>query len=111
MKGYYINLDERAVRREQFESQELPADFELSQNYPNPFNPTTTISYSVPEKGLITLKVYNLMGQEMAELVNCMKNEGTHQVIFDASQLSSGVYFYKLKVGAKMQIRKMILAK
>ena len=71
--------------------------FYLSQNYPNPFNPVTTIKYSLPQTGYTTLKIYNSVGEEMATLVNNVKETGTHEVKFDASFLSSGVYYYRLK--------------
>ena len=88
-----------------------PASFELAQNYPNPFNPSTVISYSLPENEFVTLKVYDVLGNEVASLVNEQKTAGKYSVNFDASDLGSGVYFYTLKAGANMQSRKMILVK
>ncbi|MDZ7764160.1 MAG: T9SS type A sorting domain-containing protein [Melioribacteraceae bacterium] len=85
--------------------------FELSQNYPNPFNPSTTINYSVPTSGLVTLKVYNILGQEVKTLVNTVQNAGFHNVSFDASTLSSGVYIYRLSSGNFVNTKKMILLK
>ncbi|MBN1301910.1 MAG: choice-of-anchor A family protein [Melioribacteraceae bacterium] len=86
-------------------------EYNLSQNYPNPFNPATNIEFSVRESGIYTLKIYNVIGQEVAELVNGELNPGYHKVEFDASRLSSGVYIYKL-VGSKVNLsRKMILMK
>jgi hypothetical protein len=89
----------------------LPEAYTLSQNYPNPFNPTTVISYSVPEKSDVTLKVFNLLGQEVAQLVNEVKNVGTHEVSFNAKNLTSGVYFYTIKAGNFTSTRKMMLIK
>ncbi len=88
-----------------------PESYTLSQNYPNPFNPTTVISYSVPEKSEVTLKVFNLLGQEVATLVNGVQNMGAHQVNFNANNLSSGVYFYTIKAGSFTSTRKMMLIK
>ena len=90
--------------------------FSLLQNYPNPFNPTTKINFTIPEfpKGtnsLITLKVYNILGNEVAALLNEEKPAGNYEINFDASHLSSGVYFYTLRAGDFNQTRKMILLK
>ncbi|GAB4288080.1 MAG: hypothetical protein Kow0098_05380 [Ignavibacteriaceae bacterium] len=73
-----------------------PFDFTLFRNYPNPFNPTTTISYSIPENSLVQIKVYDILGNELAELINEIKPAGNYQTYFDASALSSGVYIYRL---------------
>ena len=85
--------------------------FYLSQNYPNPFNPVTTIKYSLPQTGYTTLKIYNSVGEEMATLVNNVKETGTHEVKFDASFLSSGVYYYRLESENFSKTKKMILIK
>ena len=86
-------------------------DFNLSQNYPNPFNPTTTISYQISQRGLVTLKVYDVLGREVATIVNEEKISGSYEIKFDGSDLSSGVYFYKLQAGSFVQTRKMIYLK
>lgn len=86
-------------------------EYNLSQNYPNPFNPTTKISYSLPKSSLVQLKIFNLLGQEIATLVNEEKPAGNYEVNFNASDLSSGVYLYKLQAGDYLEIRKMILLK
>ncbi len=85
--------------------------FELSQNYPNPFNPTTAIKYNLPEAGNVKLSVYNLLGQEVKTLVNGFKNAGSYTISFDAQNLSSGVYIYKLETNNFNQSRKMTLIK
>ncbi|HOT97717.1 MAG TPA: T9SS type A sorting domain-containing protein [bacterium] len=91
---------------------EVPVDFVLQQNYPNPFNPSTHIAYSVPKSGVVTLKVYDAMGREVATLVDGYKNAGiTHHVVFDGSKLASGVYMYKLSDGSYEVTKKMMLVK
>ncbi len=85
--------------------------YELEQNYPNPFNPSTQINYKVGEGGLVNLKVYNILGIEVATLVNEYKPAGNHQVSFDDNGLSSGVYIYNLSVNDFTNTRKMILEK
>ena len=86
-------------------------NFKLYQNYPNPFNPTTTIRYSITKTGLVTLKVYNLIGEEITTLVNEEKTAGNYKVEFDASKLPSGVYLYQIKAGSFSQTKKMLLIK
>jgi len=85
--------------------------FSLSQNYPNPFNPTTTIKYSIPEAGNVKLKVYDILGNEVATLVNEVKSPGNYAADFDASSFASGVYLYTIKANNFVQNKKMILVK
>ena len=85
--------------------------FELAQNYPNPFNPSTEISFSLAKSEKVKLAVYNLLGKEVAVLVNGMRNAGSQTVTFDAKNLSSGVYFYKLEAGSTVLAKKMMLLK
>jgi hypothetical protein len=89
----------------------VPTDYSLSQNYPNPFNPTTAIQYTVPKSGTVLLKVYNSLGQEVATLVNGAVTAGQHSVTFDAHNLASGVYFYRLVAGTYSATMKMMLLK
>jgi len=89
----------------------LPTEFALEQNYPNPFNPTTSIQYAISSRQFVTLKVYDVIGKEVATLVNEEKAAGKHKVNFNASTLSSGVYFYRLQAGSFVQTRKMLLLK
>jgi hypothetical protein len=89
----------------------LPTQYSLSQNYPNPFNPATTISYSIPNSGNVTLKIFNILGQEVKSLVNEYQNAGVHKLTFDASSLTSGVYFYSLSTDNFLQVKKMMLVK
>jgi len=90
---------------------EQPLTYSLSQNFPNPFNPTTTIQYSIRDAGLVTLRVMNILGEVVAELENSYKPAGTYSVAFDASRLSSGVYYYQIRSGAFTQVNKMLLLK
>jgi Secretion system C-terminal sorting domain/Glucose / Sorbosone dehydrogenase len=103
------------------QKENIPTNFELSQNYPNPFNPSTTIEYSIPASntpipgvaggGLVTLKVYDILGRLVATIVNEKKTPGNYSVQFNTSNLSSGIYFYRLTYGNFTQSRKMILLK
>ncbi len=88
-----------------------PADFRLEQNYPNPFNPATTIAFSLPAGAPVSLKIYNVMGQEMATLVERQLPAGNYQITWQARNLPSGVYFYRLQAGGQVEVRKMLLAK
>ncbi len=88
-----------------------PTEFELSQNYPNPFNPSTTIKFSIPEGSQVSLKIYNSLGQEIKTLVNRFMEAGVHTVNFNAVDLNSGMYFYRLDAGEFTQVRKMTLLK
>jgi len=89
----------------------LPLEYSLAQNYPNPFNPSTTIEYSIPQGGFITLRVFNILGMEVANLVNGQVDAGKHKIEFDASGFNSGVYFYTLESGNFTKTKKMILIK
>ena len=88
-----------------------PLTFNLEQNYPNPFNPTTSIQYSIASSQFVKLKVFNVLGQEIQTLVNAEKPAGNYQVAFNAADLPSGVYFYRIQAGSFNQVRKMILIK
>uniref|UniRef100_A0A7V2ZIP6 T9SS type A sorting domain-containing protein n=1 Tax=Ignavibacterium album TaxID=591197 RepID=A0A7V2ZIP6_9BACT len=90
---------------------EIPTSFSLSQNFPNPFNPTTTIQYSLPQAEDVTLKVYNLLGEEVKTLVNDYQQAGKHSVQINVNNLPSGVYFYRIQAGNFVQTKKMILIK
>ena len=89
-----------------------PTVFALSQNYPNPFNPSTVIQFTVPSNGRAVLKVFNILGQEVATLFDGVAAAGEyHQETFDASRLASGIYFSRLEFDGKMQMKKMLLLK
>lgn len=88
-----------------------PSNFTLYQNYPNPFNPSTNIRFEVPTSGFVSLKVFDVLGREVAELLNEYKSVGNYDVNFDASKLTSGVYFYKLQTGNFSSTKKMVLTR
>ncbi|MDP3581756.1 MAG: T9SS type A sorting domain-containing protein, partial [Ignavibacteria bacterium] len=88
-----------------------PTSYVLNQNYPNPFNPTTKISFSIPENGFTVLKIYNMLGQQVDELISKDLNVGNYSVEFNASKLPSGVYIYVLQSGSHIISRKMMLIK
>jgi len=89
----------------------IPLDFTLEQNYPNPFNPSTKISFGLPQRSSVVLKVFNALGQEVAVLVNESLEAGTHSYSFDASKLTSGIYVYSLQTDAGVISQKMTLVK
>ena len=102
--GVVVSVDEE-------KSSELLNEFALSQNYPNPFNPSTKISYSIQEHGNVELKVFDVLGREVVTLVNKKQKSGDYEVNFDAGNLSSGIYFYRLQSGNFVKSMKMILLK
>jgi len=90
---------------------DIPKNFSVSQNYPNPFNPATVINYQLPVNSFVTLKVYDMLGREVANLINARKNAGYYNVTFSVDHLPSGVYFYRLQAGSYIQTRKLVLLK
>lgn len=93
------------------EDQTQPLTFQMEQNFPNPFNPTTKIKFQIAKNDFVSLKVYNVLGNEVATLLNENKPAGSYEINFDASSLSSGTYFYKLQTGSFVETKKMILLK
>jgi photosystem II stability/assembly factor-like uncharacterized protein len=89
----------------------IPSTFMLEQNYPNPFNPNTTIRFSIPVETDVRLNVFNTLGQEVAEIINSRLKEGYHEIDFDATNLTSGIYFYRLEADKFVEVKKMILLK
>jgi len=113
--GYVSGNDRTLLKYGEITSVEkeekLPTEFLLSQNYPNPFNPSTNISFTIAESGFTSLKVFDVLGNEVANLTNKEKPAGTYEVNFDAAGLTSGIYFYQLRTGSFIQTRKMVLLK
>ncbi len=105
--GYLGNI----TSIEEFQLSNIPSSFDLEQNYPNPFNPLTKIAYSLPNTGRVKLTIYNLLGQEVATLVNGVKPAGTHALVWNAENLSSGIYIYTLKTDNQVISKKMTLMK
>ena len=93
------------------DDENLVNKFDLQQNYPNPFNPSTKITYSILEPGLVSIKVFDILGRQVAELVNKQQSAGTYTVDFNAQNLSAGVYLYKIESGSFQASKKMILMK
>jgi 2',3'-cyclic-nucleotide 2'-phosphodiesterase/3'-nucleotidase/5'-nucleotidase len=89
----------------------IPTDYVLNQNYPNPFNPVTTIRFGLPERNHVTLKVYNILGQDVATLVDEVKPAGYHIIHWNAEKLASGLYFTRMESGNKVRLTKMLLLK
>ena len=90
---------------------EVPLSFSLEQNYPNPFNPVTHLGFGISKLGFVSLKIYDVLGKEVKTLVNEIKPAGYYDVVFDASGLGSGIYFYKLEAGNFTQTKNMLLVK
>jgi hypothetical protein len=108
--GVYISFNKDTISSVTVDNNE-PNNFYLFQNYPNPFNPITKIKYSTPKSGLVSLKVYDILGNEIAILVNEEKLSGIYEVQFNASNLSSGIYFYQLQAGDFISTKKLVLLK
>jgi hypothetical protein len=89
----------------------IPKEYNLYQNYPNPFNPSTAIEYSIPKSGLVQLTIYNVLGKKVSTLVDRYEPDGIHHVNFNASNLASGIYFYKLRVNNFTAVKKLMLIK
>jgi len=106
-----ITLVEAETATSNESDMEQPKKIQLSQNYPNPFNPSTSISFTLPEASNITLSIHNMIGQEVAVLVDGRRTAGEHTIAFDASNLSSGIYMYRLKSGSTTITKKMTLMK
>jgi hypothetical protein len=104
-------LGKKFIKQINFNAGVIITEYALEQNYPNPFNPSTTIRYQLPQDGMVTLKVYDILGSEVAALVNEQKTAGRYEVNFDASRFASGVYIYKITSGGYVSSKKMLLVK
>jgi len=89
----------------------MPEEYKLAQNYPNPFNPITTIEYTIPEYSMVTVTIYDALGREIEQLYSGEKSAGTYSVQWNASNYSSGIYFYRLSTDKFVQVKKMLLLK
>ncbi|MBC8044430.1 MAG: T9SS type A sorting domain-containing protein, partial [Rhizobacter sp.] len=108
-KTYTPPIVTSSVDKEQYSP--VATNFALTQNYPNPFNPTTNITYTLQKPETVSLKVYDVLGREVETLVQSRKAAGTYTVTFNASKLTSGVYFYRLNAGGFVSSKKMMLVK
>jgi hypothetical protein len=109
--GGFVQLTSSLIITDVSEEVELPKEIELNQNYPNPFNPTTNISFSLNKSDKVSLKIFDINVREVKELVNKKLQPGTYSVLFNAINLSSGVYFYQLTTSQKILTKKMLLIK
>jgi hypothetical protein len=110
----YFLMDDLELSEEPLSVESLKTKnehFELSQNYPNPFNPTTEINFEIPKSEFVSLKIYNILGKEVAVLVNEEKRSGSYNIRFNGNELSGGVYFYRLQAGKNISTKKMIILK
>ncbi|HKL16360.1 MAG TPA: T9SS type A sorting domain-containing protein, partial [Balneolaceae bacterium] len=89
----------------------LPDSFELFQNYPNPFNPSTTINFALPEQSDVTIRIYDVMGRQIATLLNENRPAGYHNIVWDAGSVASGTYFYRIQAGSFLSVKKLTLVK
>jgi subtilisin-like proprotein convertase family protein len=111
VKKWCLNVIYEAPVGIQTINNEIPKNFNLSQNYPNPFNPVTNIKFSIPKSGNVSLKVYDILGRQVAELVNEFKPQGSYVVDFNATSLASGVYFYRIETADFTDVKKMLMVK
>ncbi|MCP5061125.1 MAG: T9SS type A sorting domain-containing protein [Ignavibacteriae bacterium] len=107
----YKTGEEVAVTDVKQNNNSIPHEYLLEQNYPNPFNPSTKIRYSIPSFEFVTLKIYNILGSEVATLVNQKQTSGSYEVSFNATDLTSGIYFYQISTSNFTQVNKMMLLK
>ncbi len=108
--GYWYQTGKLVTSIEE-KPENLPTDYQLEQNFPNPFNPSTTIQFSLPKKSLVTIKLFNVIGNELAVILNEELLPGVHKVVVDGGQLLSGVYFYQMQTEKFTEVRKLIILK
>ncbi|MCW8849854.1 MAG: T9SS type A sorting domain-containing protein, partial [Melioribacteraceae bacterium] len=106
-----FSIQEQKVTYVEQSDESMPQYFELYQNYPNPFNPTTIISYAIPENGFVSLAVYDILGNQIIQLENDYKSAGKYSKSFNSRKLSSGIYFYSIRIGNFTATRKMLIMK
>jgi hypothetical protein len=111
ISGFLTDTLFRSISVDVRNQEQLPASYSLWQNYPNPFNPTTTISYQLPTQSHVTLKVFDVLGREVATLANDVKQPGEYVATWNAEKVPSGVYFYRLTAGNFIETKKMVLMK
>ena len=113
--SFWVNYGKQTYRYKAITGIELERDknisYSLSNNYPNPFNPSTKINYSIKNQSYVTLKVFDVLGREVKTLVNKEQSQGNYSIDFDAANLTSGVYFYRIQAGEFVDTKKMILMK
>jgi len=111
LSGAIINGIPYGVINQVRNTENFPIIYQLMQNFPNPFNPSTKIKFSVPEQGIVQIKVFNVLGKEIKTLLNDYRRAGKYEVVFDAGNLPSGIYFYRIVSGKYKETKKMILLK
>lgn len=109
--GFFIHSILRGIITSVPVGPDFPVEFRLDQNYPNPFNPSTIISFQIPTAERVVLKVYNILGQEVATLMDDRKEAGAYEVTWNPRDASSGMYFYRLNAGERSQTRKLMIVK
>jgi len=107
--GFWYQTAELVTSVEQIETELLPNEFRLEQNYPNPFNPSTTIQFAVPQTSNVTIRIYDILGREVATLIDEKYQPGQYKVIFEAGQLASGLYVYRIQAGDFRETKKLML--
>ncbi|MDA3884436.1 MAG: T9SS type A sorting domain-containing protein [Candidatus Delongbacteria bacterium] len=107
----YLSTDTEKIKSGKTETVNIPFNYELKQNYPNPFNPTTSIQFTLPENQFVSLKVFNVAGKEVVELAGKDFNKGINSVNFNAANLVSGLYFYRMQTKGFSNIKKMMIVK
>ena len=106
-----VNFKKPGIDINSTETATLPTEFNLNQNYPNPFNPTTRIDYQLPVQGLVSIKIYDIQGNLVTTLISGVKDAGYHSVNWDAGDMASGVYFYRLISGSYIATKRLLLLK
>ena len=107
--GFWYQATDLITSVEQIENDLLPTEFRLEQNYPNPFNPSTTIQFSLPKTSNVTIRIYDILGREVATLLDEEYQPGQYKIIFEAGQLASGLYMYRIQAGDFRETKKLML--